>query len=259
MHSDRLAVAEAMGYIDSIAHIKFKSATIKLERGGWEKGEAQTIVDELAESFSIAKQMQRANGIAAIGAQFGQVLAMAGQPSEALAVFEIAASAFETLRQTESAQQIRALQDLVRATPAASDARRVEAAAQAEEERQQAEAALFVEEDRRQAEAARGAEEERQRAAAMRGIADVANHPCVPPSAAAGRQGRVCRLVRHQPSSERSGRRRQGLFGGTRQCRALRIVPGVHSAITQDRVSRFAVVEAAADDDRRSAATARDR
>ena len=80
MHSDRLGVAEAMGDIDSIAHVKFSCATIRLERGGWEKGEAQTIVSELAESFSIAQRMKRADFIAGIGAQFGQVLVMAGEP-----------------------------------------------------------------------------------------------------------------------------------------------------------------------------------
>ena len=114
MHFDRLAVADAMGDIDSIAHVKFCCAEIRLERGGWEKGEAHTIVAELAESFSIAQRIGRADAIAGIGAKFGQVLVMAGEPSEALDVLEQAAGAFETLQQTERAQQLRALQDEIR-------------------------------------------------------------------------------------------------------------------------------------------------
>ena len=114
MHSDRLAVAEAMGDIDSIAHVKFSRAAIRLERGGWEKGEAQTILTELAESFSIAQRMKRADFIAGIGAQFGQVLVMAGEPNQGLAVLGEAAGAFESLQQTPNAQQLRALQHQIR-------------------------------------------------------------------------------------------------------------------------------------------------
>src|SRR5271155_2509289 len=56
---DRLNISEALGEIEGIAHVKFRCAAIRLERGGWEKGEAQTIVAELAESFSIVQRIKR--------------------------------------------------------------------------------------------------------------------------------------------------------------------------------------------------------
>src|SRR5215471_11554889 len=118
MHSDRLPVAQAMGDIDSVAHVKFSCASIRLQRGGWENGEAETIVKELAESFSIAVRMQRTDAIAGIGAQLGPVLVRAGMRDDGLAVLETAAGAFEILEQTESAQQLRALQETIRSIPA---------------------------------------------------------------------------------------------------------------------------------------------
>ena len=124
MHSDRLAVAEAIGDIDSIAHVKFKCAALRLERGGWEKGEAQVIVTELKESFSIAQRTQRADFIANIGAQFGQVLVMVGQLNEGLLVLEQAAGAFERLNRTDMAQQLRALQEQIRTMPAGAAERK---------------------------------------------------------------------------------------------------------------------------------------
>jgi esterase/lipase superfamily enzyme len=118
IHSDRLPVAEAMGDIDSVAHVKFSCASIRLQRGGWENGEAEAIIAELAESFSIAQRTQRVDAIAGIGAQFGQVLVMAGMRDDGLAVLETAAAGFVTLKQTESARQLRDLQETIRSMPA---------------------------------------------------------------------------------------------------------------------------------------------
>ncbi len=116
MHSERLPIAEAMGDADSIAHIKFNRASIRLRRGDWDKGETQPIFDDLAEAFAIARKMGRTDFVAGIGAQLGQVLALAGQPEEGLALLDQAADAFATLQRDEGVAQIRALQDQIRAS-----------------------------------------------------------------------------------------------------------------------------------------------
>jgi len=117
MHSERLAVAEAMGDIDSVAHIRFRCALIRLDRGGLEKGEGEIIVHELAESFSIVQRTGRVDAIANVGRRFGQVLASLGRRKESTTVFDAAARAFETLHRTEDARQVRSFQDLLRAVP----------------------------------------------------------------------------------------------------------------------------------------------
>jgi hypothetical protein len=114
IHSGRLPLAEAIGDIDSIAHIRFSSASIRLQRGGWGNGEAQTILNELEESFRTAQQIGRADFIGHIGEQFGRVLVLAGRQNEGVAVLEEAADAFETLQRSEDAAQVRALQDQIR-------------------------------------------------------------------------------------------------------------------------------------------------
>ena len=97
MHMSRLADAQSMKDIDSIAHIRFSCAQIRLQRGDHERGEMQTIADELGEAFSIVQQMGRADGIGSIGALLGQVLAMGGHMDEAIKVLELAKGAFSKL------------------------------------------------------------------------------------------------------------------------------------------------------------------
>jgi tetratricopeptide (TPR) repeat protein len=111
---ERLPTAIATNDIDSIAHIRFSCAQLRLGRDGLAQGEAQTIVDELAESFAINKKLQRADGIAFVGWLLGQVLAIAGHTEDALAVLDQSAIAFEKLRQPEQAARIRALQQRIR-------------------------------------------------------------------------------------------------------------------------------------------------
>ena len=115
MHlEERLPVAQAMQDLVSIAHIRFSCARIRLQLGGLESGEAQTIGDELAESFDILRRLGRVDGVGHVGAMYGQVLAMAGHTEQALAVLDSAAEAFATLRQAETVARIRALQDSIR-------------------------------------------------------------------------------------------------------------------------------------------------
>ncbi|MCW2246580.1 phosphopentomutase [Azospirillum fermentarium] len=111
---ERLPVAEAMGDSDSLAHVRFSCATIRLNRGGLETGEADTIAAEVAESFSLFRTIGRTDGIAIVGQLFGQILAAGGLKDEALAVLDQAAEAFTILKRTASVEKIRALQASIR-------------------------------------------------------------------------------------------------------------------------------------------------
>jgi hypothetical protein len=107
---ERLPVAQATGDMDSIAHIRFSCAQLRIGRGGWTEGEAQVIFDELAESFTLYRQLKRVDGIAGVGALFGRVLLAAGSP-DAKQVLGESAVAFERMGQGEAAAQVRALAD----------------------------------------------------------------------------------------------------------------------------------------------------
>jgi len=111
---ERLPTAEATKDLVSVAHIRFACARLRLARGGMEQEEAQTIYDELAESFVILQKLQRVDGIAVVGSMFGQILAMGSYPDEALTVLDQSAMAFEQMQQTQQAEQVRALQKRIR-------------------------------------------------------------------------------------------------------------------------------------------------
>ncbi len=113
-HLERLDVAREMHDIDTIAHIRFSCAQIRVTRGDLEKGEAQTIVDELSEAFQISLELQRPDAIGAIGQLLGQVLAGGGLTEEACQVLAITADAFDKLGHQESAASCRALIDQIK-------------------------------------------------------------------------------------------------------------------------------------------------
>jgi len=94
---ERLPVAQEIGDIKSIADIRFSCANIRLARDGWENGEAQTICDELTESFALFKKLQHAVGIAFVGLLLDPLLARAGRHDEALDVRTQTAAAHEKL------------------------------------------------------------------------------------------------------------------------------------------------------------------
>ncbi len=106
---ERLPAAVKAQDMDSIAHVRFSCARLRLSRGGLEQGEAQIIFDELEESFTLLKKLQRADGIAFVGMLFGQVLAAAGRVDEAVTVLDQSAAAFEKLKWADQAAQVHEL------------------------------------------------------------------------------------------------------------------------------------------------------
>ncbi len=104
---ERLPVALRMQDMDLLAHVRYCCANIRLNRGGLQGDEAQLIVDELGESFTLFRKLQRVDGIAIIGSLLGQVLAAVSLTTEAISVLEQSATAFTQMGQTAQAEQIR--------------------------------------------------------------------------------------------------------------------------------------------------------
>ena len=111
---ENLPAAEAMGDEDGIAHVRFRCAQIRLARGGLEKGEAQEILEELAESFEIIQKIGHAVGVSQVGGLYGQLLALGGLTEEAIGVLDAAAAAYEMLGNADAVAHIRAWQERIR-------------------------------------------------------------------------------------------------------------------------------------------------
>ncbi|MEW5735218.1 MAG: CHAT domain-containing protein [Thermodesulfobacteriota bacterium] len=111
---DCLPAYIALQDMDGIANSRFSCAQIRLKRGGLEKGEAQVIYDELAESFAINQKIRRADGIAYSGFLLGQVLARGGHLEKGLEVLDVSAAAFEKLQMMDWAKQVREVQQIIR-------------------------------------------------------------------------------------------------------------------------------------------------
>ena len=109
-----LPVAKKISDVDTIAHIRCRCALIRLNHGGWEKGEAQAILEELKQSYTLNQKIQRTDGIAFVGILYGQVLVKAGKNNEAFQVLEKSAAAFDKLGRSEDAGEARALQEQIR-------------------------------------------------------------------------------------------------------------------------------------------------
>ncbi|MEQ5869124.1 CHAT domain-containing protein [Sagittula sp. NFXS13] len=107
MHLSRLPDAKAMGYLDSLVHIRFSCARLRLDRGDHQREGLQTIAGELAEAWAGANQLGRPDAIGAIGSLFGQVLAGSGLPDQGIAVLTDAAHAWDKLGQAEQADHCR--------------------------------------------------------------------------------------------------------------------------------------------------------
>ncbi|MEO0760355.1 MAG: AAA family ATPase [Pseudomonadota bacterium] len=109
MHLERLPIVTEMRDLGEVAHIRFSCAEIRLRRGDHQRGEIQTIHDELAEAYAIACHLKRPDAIGGIGALHAQVLAMGGLFDEAIEVLHTAIAAWEKIGQAQPAAQCRAL------------------------------------------------------------------------------------------------------------------------------------------------------
>jgi hypothetical protein len=68
----------------------------------------------LSESYAIALKLGLTNGIAVVGVQLAQILAVGGLQEEAISVLDVAEVAFQKLRSFEDLTDVRRLRDHIR-------------------------------------------------------------------------------------------------------------------------------------------------
>ena len=116
LHEQRLPVAERLGDIDSLAHIRYSMAALRLQRGEHESGGLQRIHDDLVAAFATSRQLGRPDFIGGIGQLLAQVLAMGGAREEARDVLTLAEAAFARLDDAAGLAQVRALRETIGAS-----------------------------------------------------------------------------------------------------------------------------------------------
>lgn len=80
-----------------------------LQGGGLEAGRIQEIYEALAEAFAIARRLGLPDGIAFVGVQLAQIMALGGLRDGALGVLDEAEAAFTTLNHADGIAHVRAL------------------------------------------------------------------------------------------------------------------------------------------------------
>ncbi|MBL8422494.1 MAG: tetratricopeptide repeat protein [Candidatus Accumulibacter phosphatis] len=116
LHEQRLPVAERLGDIDSLAHIRYSMAALRLQRGEHDSGGVQRIHDDLVAAFAISRQLGRPDFIGGIGQLLAQVLAMGGAREEARDVLTLAEAALARLDDAAGLAQVRALRETIGAS-----------------------------------------------------------------------------------------------------------------------------------------------
>jgi hypothetical protein len=82
--------------------------------GGLKQGRIQEIYNALAEAFGIAQNLRWPDGIAFVGIQLAEILALAGHPDEALAVLDQAEAAFRVLGRAAGIERVGRLRETIR-------------------------------------------------------------------------------------------------------------------------------------------------
>ncbi|MCE1186491.1 MAG: hypothetical protein LWW92_12885, partial [Rhodocyclales bacterium] len=115
LHTERLPVAQAMQDLESLAHIRFSMASVRLERGDLAQGgpAVQTIYAEAEEAYQLACQLGRPDFVGHFGCLWSQLLAMQGQPQAAHQVLNEAEAAFNLLGVQERLAEIQALRQRI--------------------------------------------------------------------------------------------------------------------------------------------------
>ncbi|MDS4015605.1 MAG: hypothetical protein RKP46_14835, partial [Candidatus Accumulibacter sp.] len=109
LHEKRLPVAERMRDLDSIAHIRYSTAALRLQLGQHTSRGLQRIYDDLAEAFALSRQLGRPDFIGGVGQLLAQVLALAGERESALEVLTLAEQAFAKIKDADGLALVREL------------------------------------------------------------------------------------------------------------------------------------------------------
>ena len=113
MNGQRRPIAERLGDIDSLAHIHYLDAQIRLARGDHERGGLQTIYEDLAAAYEIYIRLGRPDGIGEVGSMLAQVMAMGGHRDEALDVLATAEAAYRKLGNAQGVAHVAELRQLI--------------------------------------------------------------------------------------------------------------------------------------------------
>jgi tetratricopeptide (TPR) repeat protein len=116
LHEERLGIMRTLGDINEIAAAQFDLASLYLKEGQKEEARAR-----LAESWQINVKIGRADGIAFVGALYGQLL-LATDPSQAITILQTAREAFQRLGRTQQAGEIEAFLERLKNQPERSAA-----------------------------------------------------------------------------------------------------------------------------------------
>jgi tetratricopeptide (TPR) repeat protein len=113
LHEQRLPIAQQMNNIEIIAHIKYSTASIRLQRGDHQTGGLQQIYEDLNEAFTISLKLGRPDFIGGIGQLLAQILAMGGLKEEALEVLDYAEAAFDKIGNAQGLTHVRQLREMI--------------------------------------------------------------------------------------------------------------------------------------------------
>jgi tetratricopeptide (TPR) repeat protein len=117
MHELRLPFARQQSDLDSIAHINFSTAQIRLQLSDHQIDGIQQACDDLEEAFEIALKLQRPDAIDAIGELLAQALAKRGLKSEALTILDHAQSALNSAGNASNPERWQALRQTISNMP----------------------------------------------------------------------------------------------------------------------------------------------
>lgn len=98
---EELPVYERLGDVRSRSITLQKIASALLENGGMAHGRIQEIFEALFEAYQIANQIGLPDGIAFVGIELAQVIAICGLTDEALAILDVVDAAFAKLGNAE--------------------------------------------------------------------------------------------------------------------------------------------------------------
>jgi tetratricopeptide (TPR) repeat protein len=117
MHELRLPFAREQSDLYNIAHIKFSTAQIRLQRDDHQADDIQHAGEDLQEAFNIALKLERSDAIEAIGDLLAQVLALRGLKSEALIILDHAESALSTAGNASNPERWQSLRQTIADMP----------------------------------------------------------------------------------------------------------------------------------------------
>jgi hypothetical protein len=112
---EQLPVYDRLGDVRERAVTLHKIASTMIDQGGLNDARVAEISDLSSEAFTIARQLNLANGIAHSGVLLAQVLAKTGRGEEALPVLDEAEAAFTKLGNAEGLARAKALRETLTA------------------------------------------------------------------------------------------------------------------------------------------------